>query len=167
MTNPNKIEQTDDIDILMTLNPHGWSSCFLFVSDSTFKFAITHVFSDPYSDLIQTLSNLINGQKEAIFYFYGEPGGQRFEIKRIMTQQDHVIVSINEFAKLFYEEPKEYDLSITFEIKLRQLIAIFYLQLQKTHFLLQDKKFSENRAKNFPFQEFHKFEKLAKSFLDL
>ena len=167
MTDQNKMEQTDNIDILLTLNPHGWSSCFLFVRDKTFEFVITHVFSDPYSDLIQALSNLISGQKDTTFYWYGEPGGHRFEIKKLMTQQDKVIVSINEFSELIYEEPKEYELTVTFEIKWRQLIAIFYLQLQKTHFLLRDKQFSENRAKNFPFQEFHKFEKLAKPFLDL
>lgn len=161
------MEQTDNIDILLTLNPHGWSSCFLFVRDKTFEFAITHIFSDPYADLIQALSNLVNGQKETSFYFYDEPGGQRFEIKRIMTQQNKVIVSINEFTELFYEEPKQFNLIISFEIKLKQLIAIFYFQLQKTHLLLQDKEFSESRTTNFPFQEFHKFEKLAKLFLDI
>jgi hypothetical protein len=167
MTNTIKMGQTDDIDILLTLNPHGWSSCFLFVREKTFEFVITHVFSDPYSDLIQALSNLINGQKEVTFYFYGEPGGQRFEVKKITTKQDKVVVSINEFAELFYQEPKDYDLIITFEVKLTQLIAVFYFQLQKTHLLLRDKEFSENRAINFPFQEFHKFEKLAKLFLGI
>jgi hypothetical protein len=160
------MKQTDDIDILLTLHPHGWSSCFLFVRDKTFEFSITHVFSDPYSDLIQALSNLINGQKDVTFYFFGEPGGQRFEIKKLMTEQHKVLVSINEFSESFDEEPKKYDSTITFEIKLRQLIAIFYLQLQKTYLLLRDKQFSENRANDFPFQEFHKFEKLAKPFLD-
>lgn len=84
-----------------------------------------------------------------------------------MTQQNKVIVSINEFTELFYEEPKQFNLIISFEIKLKQLIAIFYFQLQKTHLLLQDKEFSESRTTNFPFQEFHKFEKLAKLFLDI
>ncbi|WP_338792576.1 hypothetical protein [Bernardetia sp. MNP-M8] len=167
MTNYNKIEQTDNIDILLTLNSHGWSSCFLFIRNKTFEFTITHVFSEPYLDLIQALSNLINGQKDITFYWYGEPGGCRFEINKIMTQQDKVIVSINEFGESFYEEPKKYDLMVTFEIKVKQLISIFYFQLQKTHFLLQDKQFSENRQKDFPFQEFHKFEKTVKQFLNL
>lgn len=161
------MEQTDDIDVLLTLNSHGWSSCFLFIKYKTFEFTITHVFNDPYSDLIQALTNLINGQNEETFYFYGEPGGNRFEVKKIMTQQNKVIVSIYEFLELFYEEQKDYDLTIAFEIKLKQLIAIFYLQLQKTHILLKDKQYSKNRANDFPFHEFNKFEKLAKSFLDL
>ncbi|TAE69513.1 MAG: hypothetical protein EAZ85_12915 [Bacteroidetes bacterium] len=161
------MEQNDDIDILLTLNPNGWSSCFLFVRNKVFDFAITHVFSDPYLDLIQALANLIRGEKDTTFYWYCEQGGYKFEIKKLMTQQDTVIVSINEFSELFYSEPKEYELIVTFEIKLKQLITIFYLQLQKTYFLLRDKQFSENRAKNFPFQEFHKFEKLVKPFLGL
>lgn len=166
MTDSNKMKKADDIDILLTLNGHGWSSCFLYAKGKTFEFTITHVFNDPYSDLIQALSNLINGEKEVTFYFYGEPGGQRFDVNKIMTQQDIVKVSIKEFAELFYEKNKKYNLTITFEIKLKQLITILYLQLQKTHFLLRDKYFSENRAKDFPFLEFYNFEKLAKPFLD-
>lgn len=77
------------------------------------------------------------------------------------------MVSITQFDENFYKEQKQYSLMITFDIKLKQLITILYLQLKKTHFLLRDKQFSENRSHDFPFQEFHKFEKTAKQFLDI
>lgn len=159
--------ETDDIDLLLTLNPHGWSSCFLFVRDNTFELIITHSFSNPYLDLIQVLTNLIYGHNNATLFWYGEPGGHRIEINKIMTEQHKVMVSITQFDENFYKEQKQYSLMITFDIKLKQLITILYLQLKKTHFLLRDKQFSENRIHDFPFQEFHKFEKTAKQFLDI
>ncbi|SIS38174.1 hypothetical protein SAMN05421768_10670 [Chryseobacterium joostei] len=159
-----KMEQTDDIDILLTLNPHGWSTCFLVDKGKAYEFTITHVFSDPYFDLIQVLTSLINGQKFATLFWYGEPGGHRFEFT---TQHDIILVSVDEFGETFDEEPKLCQLMFLFEIKLKQLITIFYLQLQKTRILLLDKNFAENRERDFPFQEFHKFERLVKQFLDL
>lgn len=161
------MEHIDDIDLLLTLHPHGWSSCFLLVRDKTFELVITHVFGAPYSDLIQALTDLINGQNNVTLFWYGEPGGHRIEINKLTTQQNKVTVSVNEFEGDFDKESKHYSLVTTFDIKLKQLITIFYLQLQKAHFLLRDKQFSDKRAQDFPFQAFHQFEKVAKSFLDM
>lgn len=40
-------------------------------------------------------------------------------------------------------------------------------RLQKIQVLLRNKSFSENRAKDFPYQEFHAFERIVKVFLNL
>lgn len=165
---PNKkMDKSDDIDILLTLNPNGWSSCLIIIDNKTYGLDITHVFSDPFLDLIQALSNLVKGANEVAFYFFGEPGGQRININKIQSQQDKVKVTIDEFTEPFFIEPKNYVDSFAFEIKLKQLVTIFYLQLQKTYLLLRDKQFSKNRAMHFPFQEFIQFEKLIKQFLEL
>ena len=161
------MEQTDDIDIMLTLNPHGWSTCFIFVRDVTLDITITHVFGNLFFDLIYALSALIRGQDSVSFIWYSEPGGHKFEINRNMTQQHKVIVSISEFGEAFHEEPKSFDLKLDFEIKLKQLIIIFYFQLQKTHLLLQDRQFAKDRVKDFPFQEFHQFDRLAKPYINL
>ncbi len=160
------MEQTDDIDILLTLNSHGWSNCFLFVRDKKLEFTLTHVFSDPYVDLIHALSDLIRGQNYVSFFWYGEPGGYRIEIKRILTQQHKVIVSVSDFGEAFHEEPKSFYLQLEFEIKLKQIIGIFYFQLLKTYILLQDKQFAQNRANDFPFHECNQFERLVKQYMD-
>lgn len=159
------MEQNDDIDLLLTLNPNGWSTFFLFVKDKTIIFSITHVFGDPYSDLIRALSRLINGEKNASFFWYAEPGGHRIELQKIMIRQHKVILTISEFQESFGNEPKEFELKIEFELKLKQLITLFYLQLYKTHVLLRDSEFAKKRKNDFPFLEFHQFEKLATSFL--
>ncbi|MDH4473665.1 MAG: hypothetical protein QE487_13730 [Fluviicola sp.] len=161
------MEQSNDIDLLLTLNPNGWSTFFLFVKDKTINFSITHVFGDPYSDLIQALSSLIKGEKKVSFYWYAEPGGHRIELQKIMTSQHKVIFSISEFQESFSDEPKEFELKIEFELKLKQLTTLFYLQLHKTYVLLRDSEFAKNRMNDFPFREFHQFEKLASYFLQL
>ncbi|NDV60542.1 hypothetical protein [Bacteroides sp. 519] len=152
------------IDLLLTLQPHGWSSCLIGDKNKRYEFLVTHVFSNPYSDLIQVLSELINGQQSATLLWYDEPGGHRIEF---MVRQENVLVSIDEFPQLCYEEPKSYQLVFEFEMELKQLIALFYFQLQKTEFLLRYKSFSENRAEYFPYQEFCTFKRIAKTFLEL
>ena len=161
------MEQTNDLDLLLTLNPNGWSTFVLFIKDKTIDIPITHVFGDPYSDLIQALSSLIEGEKKVSFFWYAEPGGHRIELQKIMTRQHKVIVSISEFQESFCDDPKEYELIIEFELKLNHLITLFYLQLHKTHVLLRDTEFAKDRMNDFPFREFHQFENLVISFLEL
>ena len=68
------MEQQDDIDILLTLNPHGWSTCSFFIREKTVEFTITHIFGDPYSDLIKALSDLIKGEESASFFLVWRTG---------------------------------------------------------------------------------------------
>ena len=160
------IEQSDDIDLILILNPHSWSTCFLFVKGKTIEFRITHVFGDPYSDLMLGLLAIVNGQESVTFFWYDEPGGEKIEISRVRSQINQIQVMINRFEEVFSKEHQYYKLTIDFEISLKQLVTIFYFQLKKTAFLLQNKEFAETRAKDFPFQEFHKFERLIKQYLD-
>ena len=161
------MEQTDDIDIILTLNQHRWSTCSFFIREKTLECTITHVFGDPYVDLINALSALVSGQNNVCFFWYGEPGGNRISIDRIATQQHKVIVTIDDFGESFPEEPKSFDLQLKFEVKLKQLITLFYFQLQKTHSLLQDKQYARDRGNDFPFQIFHQFDRLAKPFINI
>ncbi|MDI3319268.1 hypothetical protein [Pinibacter soli] len=161
------MEQTDDIDIILTLNPHGWSTCYFYISDKTFEFTITHVFNDPYTDLISALSALLNGQDDVSFFWLGEPGGQRIKISRLSSQQHKALVTIEDFGESFHEEPKSFDLKLEIEMKIKQLITLFYFQLCKTNALLQDTRFAKDRAKEFPFQAFHQFDRLVKSYMNI
>jgi len=161
------MEQDDDIDFLLTLNKHGWSTGYLFIRDELVEFTITHIFGDPYYDLMSALSDMISKRESASFFWYGEPGGERIEFLRIKDRQQMVQVVVNGFSEVFDEEPKAYEPTISFEISLKQLVTLFYFQLKKTSELLSDTAFAKQRHKDFPFTKFHVFEQLAVSFLEL
>ena len=56
-----------------------------------------------------------------------------------------------------FTELNSINLMVEFEIKLGQLITIFYLLLQKSNLLLKDKKIAENRANDLPSRLFDGF----------
>ncbi len=155
----------DDIDILLTLNPHGWSTCFFVNRDDKYEIVITLTFGDPYYDLIMALKKLIKGDNEVSFIWYGEPGGDQIEIKRLANRHDIVIVNINSFSESYGEPIKEFKKQFSFDIKLKQLIIIFYHQLYKINDLMREKSYAKLRSGDFPFNDFIKFEELVKDYL--
>ncbi|RDC61448.1 hypothetical protein [Adhaeribacter pallidiroseus] len=161
------MEDDYDIDILLTLNPHGWSTCWIIKERKNFELVISHVFGDPYFDLIQALTGLINNKEEVTFFWYREPGGEKIEISRIKERRHEVRVLISGFQESFEEAIKDFKPTVEFQIKLKQLIIIMYFQLRKTFVLLKDKEYSKNRPNSFPFEEYMKFEKLASEYLGL
>ncbi|MCE3228581.1 MAG: hypothetical protein K0S32_3132 [Bacteroidetes bacterium] len=158
-------DNTNDIDILLTLNPHGWSTCYIVKDGKCFELTISHVFGDPYSDLINALTALINNGNEVSFFWYGEPGGEKIEIKRVKDNNHMVNVLVNGFYESYGDLIKDFELTVEFQIKLRQLITLFYLQLRKTFLLLKDKEYSKNRQEDFPFDVYLKFEALVTIYL--
>ncbi|MFP3592502.1 hypothetical protein [Chryseobacterium sp. SIMBA_038] len=156
--------QTDNFDILLNLRSYGWSDFYLFVNEKSFEFTISHVFTDPCFDLINTLSDLIIGNSETSFVLQGEPDGVFFEIKKILTQQHKIIISIYNFDG-FYNSDSKFNLIIEVEVKTKQFITILYLQLKKIFMLLHDKKFADQREGEWLLQNFHSFEKEIISFL--
>lgn len=159
------MKQNDDIEIMLTLNPHGWSTCLIIVNGKITELSITHVFGDPYYDLIRALIDLLNGKENVVFFLFGEPGGEKVEITRIKTQQHKVQVTINGFPESFGEEIKEFYQTTEFEIKLRQFLSIFYFQLKKTAVLMQEQAFAKTRD-YFPYNDFYEFESLLKEYLE-
>ena len=133
-----KVEKDDDIDLLLTLHPHGWSTCFLFVHGEQRRLTISHVFGDPYANLINAIRQLMDGHTEASYFWYTEPGGHRIIIERMKTQQDFVSVKIDEFNESFGDQINNFKPTITFQIKLKALIALVYFQMKKIEALLSD-----------------------------
>lgn len=151
-------EIIDDVDFLLTLNKYGWSTFRLYVQDSLFDMAVTHVYNDPYYELISSLTKLMNDKDNVSFILYEEPGGCRFEFKRLEKRHDIIHVIIEDFVESYEEEAKEYDKVADFYMSKRQLILTFYFQLRKTYDLLKDKRYSKNRNEEFPFRHFNDFE---------
>lgn len=159
------MNKTDDIDLFLTLHQHGWSTCWIYTNDKKVKLTISHVFGDPYFDFMNSLSQLIDRKNETVFFWYGEPGGERVKIQRIKDRQHIVNVKIDGFHASFGEDIKDFEETIEFEIKEKQLITIVYYQLKKIDNLLKEKSFATNRAANFPFKDFVRFENLVTDYL--
>ncbi|MET3536448.1 hypothetical protein [Chryseobacterium limigenitum] len=156
--------QTDNFDILLNLRSYGWSDFYLFVNEKSFEFTISHVFTDPCFDLIKALSDLIHGNPETCFVLQGEPDGVFFDIKKMVTQQHKIMISIHDFDG-FYNSDSKLNSIIKMEVKTKQFICILYLQLKKIFMLLHDKKFAEQREGGSLLQNFYSFEKEVISFL--
>ncbi len=122
---------TDDIDFMLTLNPHGWSTCLVFVQGKVYELYITHVFGDPYYDFIHALELLMTGQNSVSFFWYDEPGGNQIEIVRLSSEKHKAFVRIQGFSESFGDEIKNLEELISFEININSLLIIAYLQLKK------------------------------------
>jgi hypothetical protein len=160
------MEKTDDIDLMLVLNPHGWATCYFSIKSEITELPVTLIFGDPFSDLIQTLTEIIENKKESEFYLFGEPGGNRIKISKIMTQQNKVNIVIEEFEESFGKEIKNYETKISFEIKIKHLLILFYNQLEKIEMLMEDKEYSDKRKNDFPNEQFHKFKRKFTEFND-
>lgn len=161
------MKKTDDIDIFLTLHPHGWSTCWIYVNDKKVELTITHIFGDPYYDFMKSLSQLMDNRKEITFFWYGEPGGEKIFIRRIQDRQHMVNVRIDGFYETYGEEVKGFEKTIEFEIREKQLITIAYYQLKKIDTLLKEKSFASDRVGDFPFRGFVLFENKVKDYLEL
>ncbi|GAL87359.1 hypothetical protein MYP_4589 [Sporocytophaga myxococcoides] len=124
------MQNTDDIDLILTMNPHGWSTCWIFIGGNSYEVTITHVFGDPYYDFIKALSNLIEGQESASFFWSGEPGGEKFELRRIKERKHMLHVEVLGFKETYGEKIKEFTPAVEFEIPLKRFVIIAYLQLK-------------------------------------
>lgn len=160
------MKKTDDVDLFLTLHPHGWSTCWIYLEDKKVELTITHVFGYPYFDFMRSLSQLMDKEKETTFYWYGEPGGERLEIKRITDRQDMLNVKIDGFYECYGEQIKDFEETIEFEIKEKSLIIMAYFQLKKINTLLKDKSFAATRESDFPFRGFTQFENKVKIYLE-
>jgi len=161
------MNKTDDIDFILTLNPHGWSTCFIFIEANSYEISITHVFGDPYYEFIKALSKLIDGHESASFFWYGEPGGEKFELRRIKERKHILHVEVSGFRESYGETIHEFTPTVEFEILFKNFLIIAYLQLKKSFLLMKDKNYCTKRQNDFPFDEFIKFEKTIKDSLSL
>jgi hypothetical protein len=161
------MQDTDDIDLILTLNPHGWSTCWIFIREDHFVLTISHVFGNPYLDFINALTKLIKGHNTASFFWYREPGGEKIEIKKLKERTNIIRVEILSFKESYGHEIREYDQTVEFEIPLINFIILSYLQLKKTYLLLKDKNYSKNRRNDFPYDDFIKFEQIVKEHISI
>jgi hypothetical protein len=158
---------TDDIDFVLTLNPHGWSTCWFFIGNEKYELAISHVFGDPYVDFMNALKKLMKGNDNVTFFWYGEPGGEKIDIIRIPNRRDKVHLAIAGFSESYGAEIKDFSKRAEFEMKFESLLIVAYFQLKKTFLLMKDRSYAKDRQNDFPFNEFALFERVVKEFLNI
>ncbi|QDA60123.1 hypothetical protein [Hymenobacter jejuensis] len=159
------LDSIDDIDFVLRLHSEGWSTCIIYIENKSYELIITHVFGDPYYNFMHSLMGLINGLQSANFFWYNEPGGARIEITKLKAGKDIVLVNIQSFKEAFGNEIKVYEENICFEIKLKSLLILSYMQLKKIFLLLKERDFAQHRSDGFPFRKFVEFEKAVKDFV--
>lgn len=152
----------DDVDILLNIHLHGWSSCTFIVADRTFTIPASYIFGEPFSLLISSLSALIKDAPEATFDWNDEPGGHRLIFKAI-SPGDRIRLQVYRFEEInapayISEEP-----ILVIELPLRQWIILYGTQLKKLDRLLQDKAYARNRQ-SFPFKTFRELESMARPY---
>ena len=162
----NNLLQISDIDLLLSLCPHGWSLARFTIGYEILEFDISHIFNDPYADTMDALLDIMKGQDSSFFWF-SEPLGIKVELK--IGDDNLIYFSIFDIEKEFYhyQEFKDEDLKLmkSFKTNFRQLLVLFYYQFKKTCILLEDKEYSANRSKDFPYQKFKEFEKQIINYL--
>ena len=160
------MNKTDDIDLLLTLRPHGWSTCWIHAKDKMVEITISHIFGDPYYDFMKALMQLIDKKNETSFFWYGEPGGEKVELTRLKEYRHMIEVKVNGFDECFGEDITRFEQRIEFVVKEKQLITLAYYQLKKIENLLQEKSFAATRGRDFPFRDFVRFEKKVIDYLE-
>jgi hypothetical protein len=150
----------DDIDILYMLEPHGGSTCILYVRDTMHSLWISHVFGDPIYDLISATISLLKGALEVEFIWWGEPGGNQWRIIRSKDECHKIAVTVTKLSSDYGHPIIQQEVIAEFEIKVTHFATLVYYQMKKIETLLKEKSFEKNRSGEFPYAEFHKLESL-------
>lgn len=151
----------DDIDILYSLQHHGWSTCILFVGNKIYSIdSISHAFGDPMGDLVSANISIIGGASEVEFIWWHEPGGTQWKIVRDRDRQHQIKIIVTEFSASYGELIKDETTVVEFEIKVSHFLTLVYYQMKKISILLKEKNFDKDRSGEFPYAEFYKFESL-------
>jgi hypothetical protein len=153
------VHEGDEIDLLYVLEPHGWSTCILYIAGNTYNLSITHIFDDPIDALIESTILLLKGTAETEFLWWSEPGGNRWRITRQPAQRHRLNIILTEFSSPYHPITDEKEI-VQFEIKLSHFATLVYYQMKKTACLLHEKSFKKNRPYSFPFARFHELEAL-------
>jgi hypothetical protein len=149
----------DDVDILYVLETHGWSTCILYIGDTTHSIdSISHAFGDPLGDLAIATISLLKGASEVEFTWWHEPGGTQWKIVRSNDEHHNIIVTVIELLSDYGHPITQDTILAEFEIKISHFATLVYYQMKKISVLLKEKSYEKNRSGEFPYADFHKLE---------
>lgn len=146
----------DEIEIVYKLCKHGWSDLIVIVGDQVHSFGVTHIFSDPISDLIDFCDLLLDGEDGSV-RLHDEPGTTDFEVTTDPDQRHLVGVRIS--VSQFSHAPKNsMQLFSSFHMKRSQLLALFIYQFEKVEALCRERSYARDRPA-FPLAAFRRLQR--------
>mgnify|MGYP003384616724 CR=1 FL=1 len=147
-----------EIDFNCQLGEHGWSEFRFASGDSEAIIRTTHIFSNPLIELLESLVELLKGEKKSTFYWYDEPGSYKVEFEIEPSQHHLVIINITEHAST--GEWNENDTTIfeyRFYTKLQLFSACVFGELGKLNELMKVRTYAENRNSEYPYSFIKEF----------
>jgi hypothetical protein len=148
----------DEIDLVYRLGKHGWSDLYIISNDEVHAFRITHVISDPMSELIELCCALLRGEDRHWVRLPDEPGGTLIDVVRHKDQRH--IISVKAYSCDEWDvTPPSGTLVLSFDMKVRQFVDVMYHQFDKLSSLWKEPSYQRDRG-DFPKAEFLALKKL-------
>jgi len=144
--------ESDQIDLLYVLRPHGWSELLLYVGGEVQQICVSHVFSSPTGDLIRLAHQLLTRRKSMALLLWDEPGGHSLTFEQVADQHHLYLVRLSSFPEDWPSERRTESLILEFCVKADHFLKLIYAELSKVLTLLEDKTYRKYR--DFPYQEF-------------
>ncbi len=149
-----------DLDFRFVLGEHGSSSCFIFIKDETHRLFLTHVFGNPWGEILYYLVQMLRfNEKELEFTWYDEPGFYHWRLLHTDNKLDITILCGQ--GHDFHKRTKIHE-EIIFSTTLKELCLLVFVQMQKMEILLRDSEYAKNRAAEFPREAYNEFRREIK-----
>jgi hypothetical protein len=148
---------TDEFDMLYVLETHGWSYCILYIGrKEPYTMVSTHIFNDPTDELLNALASLLQGEPEARFSWYGEPGEFQWCLTRDEQHHHYIKLEILDFSDNESTENRQLLKQITCVVKLKVLCICVMTQMIKIRKLMKENSYRKDR--DFPEMAYLSFE---------
>jgi len=145
---------SNEVDLTLMLEKHGWSYSSLSVGDNKYEFVLTHIFDSPIYAIGEAVCHLVRGNGLVSFKWFEEPGTHHWEIERLRDQQHVIAIKIFQYNET--GECSEADLYNTIEFRIKQdhFVCLVFGELTKLYYLLKVPSFQKDRDVNFPYKEY-------------
>ncbi|SEW51088.1 hypothetical protein SAMN04488122_4121 [Chitinophaga arvensicola] len=146
----------DDIDFLLMLHKHGWTTFLVNLNGTIHQVGASSVLSSPFHDITNMLLSLLNNENEIIIKWFDEPGWNVIHVTRDKTERH--ILSV-EIGSCLDQSGNGYEKVADFKIKLKQLLVTMFYQLKKNYHLLTEKSFAKGRENEFAYERYRQLVK--------
>lgn len=145
----------DDVDLFFSLNPHGWSECYIRLPGKLYILALTHIFDNPIEVLLSHMTGLLRGENFVSFTWKDEPGVHECSFTREADQHHKLKITISNAFQL-NTNGKHVMEDITFTVKEFVFMTNVLHEMEKISQLTTEKTYREDRDK-YPYDAFKEF----------
>ncbi len=145
----------DDVDLFFSLNPHGWSECYIRLPGKLYILTLTHIFDNPIEVLLSHMTGLLRGENFVSFNLKDEPGAYECSFTKEADQQHKLKIKISNAFQI-NTDGKPIMEDITFTVKEFIFMTHVLYEMEKVSHLMTEKSYRDNRS-NYPFDAFKDF----------